>query len=77
MVTVDLVKGFFQAQAPALELNLYQRQAINQQRNVKARFARVLFGVELLNLTGNLKLVLAPFIFIDKTEPFLRTVITQ
>ena len=77
MVTVNLIKGFFQAQSTALKLNLYQWQAINQQRNVKACFACVLFGVVLLNLTGDLKLILAPFIFINKAKPFLRTVITQ
>jgi hypothetical protein len=70
MVTINLIKGFFQAQSTSLKLYLYQRQAINQQRNVKACFACVLFGVVLLNLTGDLKLILAPLIFVDKAEPF-------
>lgn len=43
MVTVNLIKGFFQAQPTSFKLNLYQRQAINQQRNVKARFACALY----------------------------------
>lgn len=77
MVTIDLVKGLFQSRAATLKLDLHQRQAIDQQRDVEAGFTCTLLGIELLHLARHLKLVLAPLLFIDKAEPLLGAVIAQ
>lgn len=64
LVAVDLVKGFFQFQSPAFELDLHQKKAVNEQGYIVAVFV----GAFLRNLVGDLKKVVAPIFTVVKTD---------
>ena len=64
LVTVGLVKGFFEFQTFAFEFYLYQWQTVDENGYIITIFIFAL----LTDLVGNLKLILTPKISIDKLE---------
>jgi len=62
LITIDLVKGFFEFQPPFFEFYLYQWQPIDKKRNIIAVFIRTF----VFDLARNLLLVLTPKIHVQK-----------
>ena len=73
MITIDLIKGFSDLNPPAFQLNMHQRQTIDQDRHIIAINA-VAF---LCDLMHHLKSVLAPFVGVEEIDADLLSIITS
>ena len=71
MIALNLIICLFQFHTPFLQLNLHQRQAVDQYGNIIATLTATFYR----NLIGNLKFILTPFVTVEKFKPYTLSIV--